>query len=78
VGVPTHFIKRINMREQLIRAVEIIQLEVIVRNFAAGTLAKRLGLEEGVGLPRPIVEFCLKDDALDDPLVSEEHIVAFN
>jgi phosphoribosylaminoimidazole-succinocarboxamide synthase len=78
MGVPTHFIKRINMREQLIRAVEIIPLEVIVRNFAAGTLAKRLGLEEGVALPRPIVEFCLKDDALDDPLVSEEHIIAFN
>jgi len=78
VGVPTHFIKRINMREQLIRAVEIIPLEVIVRNFAAGTLAKRLGLEEGAALPRPIVEFCLKDDALGDPLVSEEHIIAFN
>ena len=77
IGVPTHFLKRLNMREQLIRSVEIVPLEVIVRNFAAGTLSKRLGLEEGAPLPRPIVEFCLKDDALGDPLVSEEHIIAF-
>ena len=77
IGVPTHFIKRLNMREQLIRQVEIIPLEVIVRNFAAGSLSKRLGLEEGTALPRPIVEFCLKDDKLGDPLVSEEHIMAF-
>ena len=78
IGIPTHLIKRINMREQLIRAVEIEPLEVIVRNYAAGTLVKRLGLEEGVALPRPIVEFCFKDDSLGDPLVSEEHIIAFN
>ena len=77
IGVPTHFIKRLNMREQLIRSVEIIPLEVIVRNYAAGTMSKRLGLEEGTQLPRPIIEFCLKDDALGDPLVSEEHILAF-
>ncbi|MEO0484425.1 MAG: phosphoribosylaminoimidazolesuccinocarboxamide synthase [Pseudomonadota bacterium] len=77
VGVPTHFLKRINMREQLIRSCEIIPLEVIVRNFAAGTLAKRLGLEEGQPLPRPIIEFCYKDDDLGDPLVAEEHIIAF-
>lgn len=77
LGVPTHFMKRINMREQLIRAVEIVPLEVIVRNYAAGTLAKRLGLEEGTMLPRPIVEFCYKDDALGDPLVAEEHVIAF-
>ena len=77
IVVPTHFIKRLNMREQLIRQVEIIPLEVIVRNFAAGTIAKRLGLEEGTPLPRPIIEFCYKDDALGDPLVSEEHIAAF-
>ena len=68
---------RINMREQLIRQVEIIPLEVIVRNFAAGTMSTRLGLEEGTALPRPIVEFCLKDDSLGDPLVAEEHIIAF-
>ena len=77
IGVPNHFIKRLNMREQLIRSVEIIPLEVIVRNFAAGSMSKRLGLAEGTALPRPIVEFCLKDDALGDPLVSEEHIIAF-
>ena len=77
VGIPNHFIRRINMREQLVRAVEIIPLEVIVRNFAAGSMSKRLGIEEGQALPRPIVEFCLKDDKLGDPLVSEEHIIAF-
>jgi len=78
IGVPTHFIRRINMREQLIRAVEMIPLEIVVRNVAAGSLSKRLGIEEGTALPRPIVEFYYKDDALGDPLVSEEHIVAFN
>lgn len=78
IGVPTHFIKRLNMREQLIRAVEIVPLEIVVRNVAAGSLAKRLGLEEGEPLPRPIVEYYYKDDKLNDPMVSEEHIVAFN
>ena len=77
IGVPTHFIRRLNMREQLIRQVEIIPLEVIVRNYAAGSMAKRLGLEEGVQLPRPIVEFCYKDDKLGDPLVPEEYVIAF-
>ncbi len=77
VGIPTHFIKRINMREQLIRQVEIIPLEVIVRNFAAGSMAKRLGMDEGTQLPRPIVEFSYKDDKLGDPLVPEEYIIAF-
>jgi len=77
IGVPTHFIKRLNMREQLVRQVEIVPLEVIVRNYAAGTLSKRLGIEEGTQLPRPIVEYSYKDDSLGDPLVSEEHIAAF-
>ncbi len=77
IGVPTHFLKRLNMREQLVRSCEIIPLEVIVRNFAAGTMSKRLGIEEGTQLPRPIVEYCYKDDSLGDPLVSEEHIAAF-
>ena len=77
IGVPTHFIRRINMREQLVRAVEIIPLEVVVRNIAAGSISKRLGIEEGTPLPRPIVEFYYKNDALGDPLVSEEHILAF-
>ncbi|MFS2318211.1 phosphoribosylaminoimidazolesuccinocarboxamide synthase [Maricaulis sp. D1M11] len=78
IGIPTHFIKRLNMREQLVRQVEIIPLEVICRNVAAGSMCKRLGLEEGQPLPRSIVEFCYKNDDLEDPLVTEEHIAAFN
>ena len=77
IGVPNHFIRRLNMREQLIRQVEIIPLEVIVRNVAAGSLAKRLGLEEGTQLPRTIIEYSLKDDALGDPMVADEHIACF-
>ncbi len=77
IGVPTHFIRRLNMREQLIRAVEMIPIEVVVRNIAAGSISKRLGIEEGTPLPRPIVEFYYKNDALGDPLVSEEHVLAF-
>jgi phosphoribosylaminoimidazole-succinocarboxamide synthase len=77
IGIPTHFIRRLNMREQLIREVEIIPLEVVVRNIAAGSLAKRLGLEEGTVLPRSIIEFYYKNDALEDPMVTEEHITAF-
>ncbi len=77
IGVPTHFIKRLNMREQLIREVEIIPLEVVVRNVAAGSLSTRLGIEEGTQLPRSIIEFYYKSDALNDPMVSEEHITAF-
>jgi phosphoribosylaminoimidazole-succinocarboxamide synthase len=65
------------MREQLIREVEIIPLEVVVRNIAAGSLAKRLGIEEGTVLPRSIIEFYYKNDALDDPMVTEEHITPF-
>jgi phosphoribosylaminoimidazole-succinocarboxamide synthase len=78
IGVQNHFIRRLNLREQLIREVEIIPLEVICRNVAAGSLSTRLGLPEGQALPRSIIEFCLKDDKLHDPLVSEEHITAFN
>jgi len=77
IGIPTHFIKRLNMREQLIKKVDIIPLEVICRNVAAGTMSKRLGIEEGEKLPRSIVEFCLKRDDLGDPLIAEEHIYAF-
>ncbi|HWA19695.1 MAG TPA: phosphoribosylaminoimidazolesuccinocarboxamide synthase [Devosia sp.] len=77
LGIATHFIRRINMREQLIKEVEIIPLEVVVRNVAAGSLVKRLGLEAGTQLPRSIIEFYYKDDALNDPMVSEEHITAF-
>ena len=78
IGVQNHFIKRLNLREQLIKEVEIIPLEVICRNIAAGSLSQRLGLEEGSPLPRSIIEFCYKDDKLGDPMVTEEHITAFN
>jgi len=77
IGVPTHFIRRLNMREQLVRACEIIPLEIVVRNVAAGSMSKRLGIEEGTPLPHPIVEYYLKDDKLGDPMVTEEHIAAF-
>jgi phosphoribosylaminoimidazole-succinocarboxamide synthase len=77
IGIPTHFIKRLNMREQLIKQVEIIPIEVVVRNIAAGSISKRLGIDEGEALPRSIIEFFYKADELDDPLVSEEHITGF-
>src|SRR6201994_4019206 len=77
MGIPTPFGRRLNMREQLIREVEITPLEVVVRNVAAGSLSTRLGLEEGTQLPRSIIEFYYKNDQLNDPMVSEEHITAF-
>ena len=77
VGIPTHFVRRLNMREQLVREVEIIPLEVVVRNIAAGSFAKRFKMEEGSPMPRSIVEYYLKSDDLGDPLVTEEHITAF-
>ncbi|MBP7670306.1 phosphoribosylaminoimidazolesuccinocarboxamide synthase [Ferrovibrio sp. MS7] len=77
VGIPTHFLRRLNMREQLIKEVEIVPLEVVVRNVAAGSLATRLGVAEGTTLPRSIVEFYYKNDELGDPMVSEEHITCF-
>lgn len=77
IGIPTHFIKALNMREQLVRQVEIIPLEVVIRNVAAGSLVDRLGLKAGEPLPRPLVEFYYKDDALGDPLIGEDHINAF-
>jgi phosphoribosylaminoimidazole-succinocarboxamide synthase len=77
IGVPTHFIRRLNMREQLVRQVEIIPLEVVVRNVAAGSLAERFGIPEGQALPRSILEFYYKNDQLNDPMVTEEHITAF-
>jgi len=78
IGVPTHFIKRLNLREQLIREVEIIPLEVVCRNVVAGSMSQRLGIDEGTPLPRSIIEFYLKKDELNDPMVTEEHITAFN
>ncbi|GAB5471637.1 MAG: phosphoribosylaminoimidazolesuccinocarboxamide synthase [Rhodospirillales bacterium] len=77
VGIPTHFVRRLNMREQLVREVEIIPIEVVIRNLAAGSFAKRFKVEEGTALPRTIVEYCYKNDDLGDPLVAEEHISAF-
>jgi phosphoribosylaminoimidazole-succinocarboxamide synthase len=77
IGIPTHFIRRLNMREQLIREVEIIPLEVVVRNIAAGSISTRLGIPEGTRLPRSIIEYYHKNDALNDPMVAEEHITAF-
>src|ERR1700680_878526 len=71
IGVPTHFMRRLNMREQLIRKVEIIPIEVVVRNVVAGQLAKKLGIAEGTVLPRSIVEFYYKNDQLGDPMVSD-------
>ena len=77
IGIPNHFMRRLNMREQLVREVEIIPIEVVVRNVAAGSIAKRFNLTEGTLLPRSIVEFYYKSDELDDPIVAEEHITAF-
>lgn len=73
-GIPTHFIERVSEREQLVRRVTIIPLEVVVRNVVAGSLSKRLGIEEGTVLETPIVEFYYKDDTLGDPLVTSSHI----
>jgi phosphoribosylaminoimidazole-succinocarboxamide synthase len=77
IGVPTHFIRRLNMREQLIRQCDIVPIEVVVRNVAAGSLSKRLGIEEGTQLPRTIIEYYYKDDALGDPMIADEHIACF-
>jgi phosphoribosylaminoimidazole-succinocarboxamide synthase len=77
IGIETHLVRRLNMREQLVRDVEIIPLAVVVCNVAAGHLAARLGIREGTPLPRSIIEYRYKNDGLGDPLVSEEHITAF-
>ena len=77
VGIKNHLVKRINMREQLIQHVNIIPIEFVVRNIATGSLTKRLGIEDGTVLDEPLIEYCLKDDDLGDPLISKEHIFAF-
>lgn len=74
-GVPTHFIKRLSDREQLIRKVKIVPLEVIIRNITAGSMAKRLGIEEGIPLNNPVFEICYKVDELGDPLINDDHAV---
>tara|TARA_B100000700_G_C14790482_1_gene735610 strand:- start:112 stop:888 length:777 start_codon:yes stop_codon:yes gene_type:complete len=78
VGIKNHLIKRINMREQLIKYVNIIPIEFIVRNIATGSLTKRLDIEEGTTLEKPLLEYCFKNDKLGDPLISREHIITFN
>ena len=77
IGIPTHFVRRLNMREQLVKKVEIIPIEIVVRNVAAGSFSNRFGLAEGSPLPRSIVEYYYKSDELGDPMVLEEHITAF-
>jgi len=76
-GIKTHLIKRLNMREQLIKHAEIIPIEFIVRNIATGSLSKRLGITDGTILEKPLLEYCYKDDTLGDPLIAKEHIFAF-
>ena len=78
IGIKNHLIKRINMREQLVKNVEIIPIEFVVRNIATGSLTKRLGIEDGTVLNRPLIEYCLKNDELGDPLISREHILTFD
>ena len=78
IGIKNHLIKRLNMREQLVKLVDIIPIEFIVRNIATGSLTKRLGIEDGTVLERPLIEYCLKDDKLGDPNISREHITTFN
>ena len=76
-GIQTHLIKRLNMREQLIREVKIVPVEFVIRNVATGSLTKRLGIPEGTTLERPLLEYYFKDDELGDPLISKEHIFSF-
>ncbi|ANE42608.1 phosphoribosylaminoimidazolesuccinocarboxamide synthase [Deinococcus puniceus] len=75
-GIPTHFIEKLSEREQRVKAVEIVPVEVIVRNVAAGSFSKRLNIEEGTPLPRPVVEYCYKSDALGDPLINTDTAVS--
>tara|TARA_B000000460_G_scaffold246131_1_gene218887 strand:+ start:54 stop:833 length:780 start_codon:yes stop_codon:yes gene_type:complete len=78
IGIKNHLVKRINMREQLVKLVDIIPIEFIIRNIATGSLTKRLGIEDGTLLNRPLIEYCLKNDELGDPLISREHILTFD
>ena len=78
IGIKNHLVKRLNMREQLVKLVDIIPIEFVVRNIATGSLTKRLGIEDGTVLERPLIEYCLKDDKLGDPIISREHILTFN
>ncbi len=77
-GIPTHYVKELSDRETLVKKVDIVPLEVIVRNVAAGSLAKRLGLEEGTVLNKTVLEYCYKDDDLGDPMINEYHIATLD
>lgn len=77
VGINTHFIKRVNLREQLVKSCEMVPIEIIVRNMTAGSISKRFGIDEGLNLYRPLIEMSLKSDKLNDPFITEEHIEAF-
>ncbi len=78
IGIKNHLVKRLNMREQVVKMVEIIPIEFITRNVATGSITKRLGIEDGTILKEPLIEYCLKNDTLGDPLIAEEHIYAFD
>ena len=78
IGIENHLVKRLNMREQLIKKAEIFPIEFIVRNIATGSLTKRLGIPEGTVLDKPLLEYCYKKDELNDPLISKEHIFSFD
>ena len=78
IGIKNHLVKRLNMREQIIKFVEIIPIEFIIRNIATGSIIKRLGIDDGTVLKEPLLEYCLKDDKLGDPIIAEEHILAFD
>ncbi|HHV73883.1 MAG TPA: phosphoribosylaminoimidazolesuccinocarboxamide synthase [Thermoanaerobacterium sp.] len=75
-GIPTHFVKKLSDREMLVKSVEIYPIEVLIRNYAAGSISKRLGIEEGTKLKRTVLEFCYKNDELGDPFINEYHIEA--
>ncbi|WMI81766.1 phosphoribosylaminoimidazolesuccinocarboxamide synthase [Anaerotignum sp. MB30-C6] len=77
-GIPTHFVEELSDRETVVKRVSIVPLEVIVRNIAAGSLAKRLGLEEGTKMKSTVLEFCYKNDDLGDPMINEYHILAMD
>ncbi len=76
-GIPTHFVRRLNDRDMLCKRLQIVPVETVVRNIVAGSMAKRLGRDEGENLPFPIVEYYYKSDPLDDPLILPEHALAF-
>ena len=78
IGIKNHLVKRLNMREQVIKLVEIIPIEFITRNVATGSITKRLGIEDGTVLKEPLIEYCFKNDSLGDPLIAEEHIYAID